>query len=505
MLIIEFFVQKSEVPPFFHQYLVPMDPPDQNPTVEPPPVRKEKRDLTSSERRNIVSTLLLSVKPGDPDMKLLRGVIQSCADAYRVNRFTIRKVWQRALANYHNPNIQAFISSPQRKGACGRPRKWNRDDVREAVTNLALHQKRTIRSIATALEIPKSTVFRMKEDKNDMVIMPRSIAVKPLLTDVHKMQRVLFASSKISQPENHFHHFYDSIHVDEKWFFISEKQLRVYCAPDEEIPERNAQNRDHLLKVMFLCAVARPRFNAAGNCTFDGKIGMWPFVQQTVAQRRSVNRNRGDPVTKIINCDKATYRRFMIEKVIPAIRLKWPDRGMIRRLVIQHDGASAHITDNDVEFHQAARQGVWHISLEKQPAKSPDTNVLDLSFFRALQAKQWSLGSETTIDGLIAQVLRAFQEFDPRKIDCGFLTLQTCLNDMLEVHGGNDYKIRHLGKQSILRELGELPQTIAATAEAVQVKEMFTGDGGEISDIGDKDSDAGTVNGAVEQMIIAAV
>ena len=30
-------------------------------------------------------------------------------------------------------------------------------------------------------------------------------------------------------------------------------------------------------------------------------------------------------------------------------------------------------------------------------------------------------------------------------------------------------------------------------------------DGGEISDIGDEDSDAGTINGAVEQMIIAAV
>ena len=132
-------------------------------------------------------------------------------------------------------------------------------------------------------------------------------------------------------------------------------------------------------------------------------------------------------------------------------------------------------------------------------------NVLDLYFFRAMQARQWGLGSETTIDGLIAQVLRAFQEFDPRKIDCGFLTLQTCLNDMLEVHGGNNYKIRHLGKQSILRELGELPRTIAATAEAVQVKDMFTGDGGEISDIGDEDSDAGTVNGAVEQMIITAV
>lgn len=468
-----------------------MEPADPDPPPDPPPLRERKRNLTSLQRRNIVSTLLLSVTPGDNNFKLVRGVVNDCANTYGVNRFTIRKIWQRALANYANPNIRAFISSPRKKSNSGRPQKWNRDDVREAVQNLALHQKRTIRSIATALEIPKSTVFRMKEDKQDTVIMPRSIAVKPLLTDMHKMQRVLFASSKVTEPGNHFHHFYDSIHVDEKWFFISEKQLRVYCAPDEVLPERNAQNRDHLVKVMFLCAVARPRYNAAGNCTFDGKIGMWPFVEQTVAQRRSVNRNRGDPVTRLVNCDKATYRRFMIEKVIPAIHRKWPERGMLRRVVIQHDGASSHITNNDEEFGRAARQGVWNILLETQPAKSPDTNVLDLSFFRALQAKQWSLGSETTIDGLIAQVLAAFRDFDPRKIDCGFLTLQTCLNDMLEAHGGNNFKIRHLGKQSILREHGELPRSFGATAEALRVQRMFIGNGApEISDNSSEDEDS---------------
>ena len=194
-----------------------------------------------------------------------------------------------------------------------------------------------------------------------------------------------------------------------------------------------------------MCAIARPRYNATGNCTFDGKNGMWPFVEQSVAQRTSMNRNRGDPVTKIVNwCNKETYRsRYMIDKVIPAIRMKWPDRGtMNRTIIVQHDGATSHIAENDQEFNLYAKQGVWNICLEtQQPAKSPDSNVLDLSFFRALQAKQWSLGTETTIDGLVAQVLRAFDEFDPREIDCGFLTLQTCLNDMLEVNGGDDYKI----------------------------------------------------------------
>ena len=65
----------------------------------------------------------------------------------------------------------------------------------------------------------------------------------------------MFETSKLSEPNDHIHHFYDSVHIDEKWFFISEKQLRVYLAPDKEIPEPNAQNRDHLIKDMFLCHI----------------------------------------------------------------------------------------------------------------------------------------------------------------------------------------------------------------------------------------------------------
>jgi hypothetical protein len=92
-----------------------MDPPDPDPAVEPPPMEGKKRDLTSEQRRNIVNMLLLAVKPGDAEMNLQRGAIKSCADTYNVNRFTIRKVWQRALENFRNPDIRAFISSPQKK------------------------------------------------------------------------------------------------------------------------------------------------------------------------------------------------------------------------------------------------------------------------------------------------------------------------------------------------------------------------------------------------------
>ncbi len=171
------------------------------------------------------------------------------------------------------------------------------------------------------------------------------------------------------------------MHVDEKcWFFILEKDLRIYIAPGENVPNQVCQNKDHILKVMFLCAVARPRYERNGECTFDGKLGMFPFVERVPAQRASVNRPRGTIITRTVPVIKDRYRQFMIEKVLPAIRDKWPDRK--RNIVIQQDGASSHIEDDDADFVAAATEGLWNISLEThQAAKSPDLNVLDLSFF----------------------------------------------------------------------------------------------------------------------------
>jgi hypothetical protein len=70
----------------------------------------------------------------------------------------------------------------------------------------------------------------MRRDPNDVVIIPKTIALQPLLTDVHKVQRVRFAVTNLNQVnDHHFHPFYDSVHVDEKWFFISaQKNAFVY-------------------------------------------------------------------------------------------------------------------------------------------------------------------------------------------------------------------------------------------------------------------------------------
>jgi hypothetical protein len=71
---------------------------------------------------------------------------------------------------------------------------------------------------------------------------------------------------------------------------------------------------------MFLAAMACPRYDAKGICTFDGKVGCWPFVERVAALRRSINRPVGTLVTKKVSVTKEKYLQFMVEKVVPAIK-----------------------------------------------------------------------------------------------------------------------------------------------------------------------------------------
>ena len=107
MLIINCEVQKIESAVFLRDSLVTMDAPAPNPTVEPSPLAIKKQNLTSEGRRTIITTLLLAVRPDNPEMKLPYGAIKSCADTHVTCR-TIKRICERALANHRNPNITMY-------------------------------------------------------------------------------------------------------------------------------------------------------------------------------------------------------------------------------------------------------------------------------------------------------------------------------------------------------------------------------------------------------------
>ena len=100
-----------------------------------------------------------------------------------------------------------------------------------------------------------------------------------------------------------FLNMYYVIHVDEKWFYITLVDRTFYLCNDEDIPVRAVKHKSHLQKIMFITAVARPRFQDSA-CAFDGKIGIWPFLEEVPAKKASKNRPKGTielkPVLKIL-------------------------------------------------------------------------------------------------------------------------------------------------------------------------------------------------------------
>jgi hypothetical protein len=72
------------------------------------------------------------------------------------------------------------------------------------------------------------------------------------------------------------------IHMDEKWFHTTSKYKKYYMLPGEDDSHRTVRNKNCVGKVMFLSAVGRPIYDDAGNCIFDGKLGVWPFVTKVL-------------------------------------------------------------------------------------------------------------------------------------------------------------------------------------------------------------------------------
>ena len=98
-----------------------------------------------------------------------------------------------------------------------------------------------------------------------------------------------------------------------------------------------------------------------------------------------------------------------------------------------------------------------------QLPNSPDTNILDLGFFRAIQ----SFNDDCPANGeeLIKSVEKAYGEYPFCKLNRVWLTLQSCLKMIIENDGGNDYKILYMGKESMERR-GLLPGVLDVTPAA---------------------------------------
>lgn len=270
---------------------------------------------------------------------------------------------------------------------------------------------------------------------------------------------LMLDQATLGDAEPKFIDMHNIVHIDEKWYYMTKKGRKYYLLPEEDDPVRAVQNKNSIGKVMFLTAVARPKYDGQGNLIFSGKLGVWAFVKVVPAARKSQNRERGTLETKSIIVIRDVMRQYLIEKVIPAIEDKWPEEDKDKTIFIQQDNARTHVLPNDPAFLEVVAHTGVDIRLMQQPANSPDMNVLDLGFFNSIQSLT-DCGNPETIEELIHNVEKEFEEYDETLLNRVFISLQACMKEVMRIGGGNGYKLPHMNKQRLERE-GRLPNRLS--------------------------------------------
>ncbi|XP_074378409.1 uncharacterized protein LOC141719949 [Apium graveolens] len=317
--------------------------------IQPP---AKVRRLSNLERNQIVHILSINYN----NQKLKKGIINKIASDYGVSRVTISKLWQKVLQSTKKgevPNVQTNYKGGSQGILL---------DL-EKVRSIHLHLRTNVRTLACQLGASKSKVHRLIQKGK---IKSHSNALKPFLTPSNMEARVNFVLKHIESSTLHIKPTYidmfSIVHIDEKWFYMTRTSQKCYLLPDEQEPHRRCKSKRFITKIMFMSAVARPRYDADGNCTFDGKI---------------------------------------------AIKAKWP-LDCNRPIVIQQDNARPHICNTDLDFIEVAKSDGFNITLANQSANSPDLNINDLGFFRIIQGLQHEK-APTTVCELVGAVIEAYE------------------------------------------------------------------------------------------------
>ncbi|KAE8775905.1 transposon mariner sub-class [Hordeum vulgare] len=310
------FAHADEYPPSQEHVETQKEPIDLNVMMN----KETRRQYCTDDKRHIYAEILARNGTGK---KLKHGVSKAVALACDCRRRIVQRVWQEAKKGGGITGVKN-----NRKLKSGRKKKILNIDALEAIPP---GERTTLEQAAGHLNLSTTTVWRRLRTKE---IRRITSELKPALTDANQRARLEYALmyfercsiTALGGINPTFRADMDVVHIDEKWFYRTRKTQNMYLSHREEAPQRECKNKNHIQKIMFLSAMARPRYDAQGNCVFDGKIGVWAYTEWVQAKKRSSNRLRGawelKPADKV---DREKSREYLVKYVLPAIKEKWPE------------------------------------------------------------------------------------------------------------------------------------------------------------------------------------
>ena len=269
--------------------------------------------IPTDKRLAVYYFLAAMVKNG----KLPNGALTMAANKFEIHEKSVRRIWKKASESLSNPETRHLevpdVTHNMRKA--GRKKVHSRAEIIEKLKLVPCKHRSTLREAANAVGMSCTHFHRILKKEN--IIVPCSTTPKPLLTDTHRENRVNFVRERISPTDpTVFHSQFNVIHLDEKWFNERALKLRYYRCRCEQPITSHVRHKSHIPKVMFISAVCRPRryrrstmfdpVDANGalrliaaddvwpgkELYFDGKIGLYPLINYSVAKRNSKLRQK---------------------------------------------------------------------------------------------------------------------------------------------------------------------------------------------------------------------
>ena len=360
------------------------------------------RRMIPESKRLAVYYFLISVLKND---SLPFGAYSDAARIFDIHEKSVRRIWKKASQSVSNTEtgrvLLPDVSHSMLK--TGRKIHYSRAEILEKLRAIPCKHRSTLREAAHGVGMSCTHFHRIL--KKEKIIVPCSTVTKPLLTNIHRTNRLQFVRERISVSDpSVFHSQFNVIHLDEKWFNERSLKSRYYrCKCNDEPKTSYVRHKSHIPKVMFISAVCRPRrfrrsvldkdvddngdvrliadeFGANKEWYFDGKIGLYPLTEYRETKRKSKYHEKGDLLMHPINLNAETYNKYIVNELLPDIRSKCPPEMLRETVYVQHDNAPAHALDHVKIAEKCVELGI-DVKFYYQPAQSPDLNINDLVFF----------------------------------------------------------------------------------------------------------------------------
>ncbi|ETP46622.1 hypothetical protein F442_07146 [Phytophthora nicotianae P10297] len=214
-------------------------------------------NLTDVQRRAIVNDLLFSCRDG----KVPHGTC--LAKDYGCHWHSIKRIWNR-----YRENVALGIAdgAPESriKGNLGR-KPYDRSELAAKLKEVPIFECHRVAATTARIGVSASLIRALLDEGH---LTRRLRRIKPLLSDDNKIQRMKHTLTFIDEQTYQFENIYD-----------------------------------YHRKAMF-----------------NGKLGIWPIVEDCTAQRNSANSPAGTVLTRnIASINRDVIKEFLLKEVIPSV------------------------------------------------------------------------------------------------------------------------------------------------------------------------------------------